>query len=358
MKIFVVTLMIASAASAAAAQEPAKAPEPAKIFAEGARIAVAPQPPQIYETQARDYQTQAKIVAELASAYGHAQTKNSPLSADEVNESVQTLADGNRIVRSSTGKFYRNSEGRVRREGSGLTGSVLGTTFSFGQGVSIANPVGGQKYVLDSDLKTARVIEMNQGQKGIAIAGSQGGPEGVIEAKRAKELVEKLQTEAKSVVREIQVVPGTAATIVSSGQGGLAFTSAGTSKYETRNEDLGVRDFEGVSAEGTRRTTTIPAGAIGNERPIEVVYERWFSKDLGMVVYSKNTDPRFGEQTYKLTNIVRSEPDPSLFAVPTEYKKVSENGTMYRVSTGATAPRPTTAAKPVMVSAPAKAGKP
>ena len=65
----------------------------------------------------------------------------------------------------------------------------------------------------------------------------------------------------------------------------------------------------------------------------EIVYGRWFSKELGLVVYSKNTDPRFGEQTYKLTNIVRAEPDPSLFAVPV--KKLSgEQSTVYRVVAG------------------------
>ncbi|MBK6724244.1 MAG: hypothetical protein IPG58_13560 [Acidobacteria bacterium] len=113
------------------------------------------------------------------------------------------------------------------------------------------------------------------------------------------------------------------------GSGGVAYTlSNASSKYDVKTEDLGTRDFEGVSAEGTRRTTTIPAEAIGNERPIEIVYERWFSKELGLVVYSKNSDPRFGEQTYKLTNVIRAEPDPSLFAVPT--RRTGEPATVYR----------------------------
>jgi hypothetical protein len=95
-------------------------------------------------------------------------------------------------------------------------------------------------------------------------------------------------------------------------------------KWETRTEQLGVQNFEGVDAEGTRTVTTIPADAIGNERPIEIVYERWYSKELHMIVFSKHSDPRFGEQTYRLTNINRSEPDPSLFEVPAGYRKVSE----------------------------------
>jgi len=96
-------------------------------------------------------------------------------------------------------------------------------------------------------------------------------------------------------------------------------------KWETHTEQLGTQNFEGIDAEGTRTTTTIPAGSIGNERPIEIVYERWYSKDLKMIVYSKHSDPRFGEQTYRLTNINRSEPDPSLFTPPPGFKVVSSN---------------------------------
>ncbi|MFT3742882.1 MAG: hypothetical protein QM785_01185 [Pyrinomonadaceae bacterium] len=354
MKILVTTLIIASAAGAAMAQqEPAaKAPvEAAKVYGEAAQA----------------YSQQAKIVAELASAQGFGVQKNMPLSAEEVNESVQTLADGNRIVRNSTTKFYRNSEGRIRREGNTSTGGLFGTTFSYSPGTLIVNPVQGQKYQLESELKTARVIEMPQaGQKPLAITGKLTTAETeVVEARKAKELLaQKLNGELKTIVSvdplvKVNTVAGIATTLGSGQIEPLMLAKAGAPKYETRNEELGQRDFEGVMADGTRRTTIIPAGAIGNERPIEIVYERWYSKEIGMVVYSKNTDPRSGEQTYKLTNIVRSEPDPSLFAVPTEYKKVSENGTVYRMTNrAATAPKAPTAAKPVMVSSPAKAGRP
>ena len=116
---------------------------------------------------------------------------------------------------------------------------------------------------------------------------------------------------------------------------GAGFASASRSKWESHTEQLGVQNIEGVDAEGTRTVTTIPAGDIGNERPIEIVYERWYSRELQMVVMSKQSDPRFGEQTYRITNLVRSEPDPSLFAVPTGYRVVSEPSSVYRL----TAPR-------------------
>jgi hypothetical protein len=319
MKRIIVPVILAFAASAVSAQQSAA---PVAAAADEAR---------------------AKIVAELTATRPGSSVKNSPVSFDEINESVQTLADGNRIVRSSTGKFYRNSEGRVRREMAGGTSGVFGSVYTTGQDISILNPTINQKFLLDTELKTARVIELGTAQKELALTdakralelkaltGMAAGPE--------TDLAAKLRAE-KSVAPSVAAVGGFATTIATPataaiapiGVQGLYFPSVATSKYETHSEDLGTRDFEGVSAEGTRRTTTIPAGAIGNERPIEIVYERWFSKDLGMVVYSKNTDPRFGEQTYRISNVQRSEPDPSLFNVPTGYKRVSEDRTVYRMA--------------------------
>jgi hypothetical protein len=76
---------------------------------------------------------------------------------------------------------------------------------------------------------------------------------------------------------------------------------------------------EGVSATGSRSTTTFPSGAIGNLQPIKIVVEQWMSTDLHVLVMTKHSDPRSGETTYRLQNIVRAEPDRSLFTVPADY---------------------------------------
>ncbi len=89
-----------------------------------------------------------------------------------------------------------------------------------------------------------------------------------------------------------------------------------------KNESLGNQVIEGVTAQGTRVTTTIPTGEIGNIRPIEVVDERWYSNELQIPVLTKHSDPRSGETIYRLQNINRSEPDHSLFEVPADYKIV------------------------------------
>ncbi len=286
---------------------------------------------------------EAKVLAELATAAQQlGGVKNAPFTADEVNESVQVLADGNRIVQSSSNKIFRNGEGSMRREmKGGLFGGVAGAVFSTTPGVTIVAPQANQQVILDEYSKVARIADLTTTQP-IAVA-------------RAKELAEIDQARVSTartleMAREESVRAGAVTaprTVVGQGVGGgfTYFVSPDPkSKYETRTEDLGTRDFEGVTAEGRRTITIIPAGAIGNERPIETVYERWYSKDLGMVVYSRRSDPRTGEQIYELKNIVRAEPDPALFRIPSQYTKVSDSQ-VYRPSvvTG----KATTTAKPV-----------
>ena len=102
--------------------------------------------------------------------------------------------------------------------------------------------------------------------------------------------------------------------------GGYQLVTRDGRSENVNREDLGTQTIEGVSANGTRTTFTIPVGQIGNERPIEIVDERWFSKDLQMVVMTRHSDPRSGETVYRLTNINRTEPDHSLFEVPGDYQ--------------------------------------
>jgi len=306
---------------------------------------------------------EAKVIAEIA-ASNERTIKNAPFSAEAISESVQTLADGNRIVRSSTTKLYRNSEGRFRREINGGSGGVFSTSFSFGNGTTILDPVAGHRVMLDTLNGTARVATLGSGQNvtiargGVALAGQQQAEiaaklataKTLTEAQRAEYAAKAKEYEQRAqeyrAVAPVAIAGSVSGTTTFTGDGFAYTTSDGRGKYETRNEELGTRDFEGVSAEGTRRVTTIPAGAIGNEREIEIVYERWYSKELGLVVYSKQSDPRFGEQTYRITNLVRSEPDPSLFTVPNSYKIVTDVTPVYHVTTkpsvvqSATSPRP------------------
>lgn len=280
----------------------------------------------------------AKVVAEIA-ASSEKMVKNSPFSAEAVSESVQTLADGNRIVRRSTSKLFRNSEGRFRREFVGGSGGVLGSYYTLGQGVTILDPVGGYRYMIDPNLRTTRQMTIRPGSE-VKVVTSVGGQVDQAASDKLRSelraaaaagavtttgapLAEKIRGEITAAVRAAPAA--TATTITGQVMGEMATFSLGQhSKWETRTEELGTQNIEGVTAEGTRTITTIPADAIGNERPIEIVYEKWYSNELQLVVMSKHNDPRFGEQTYRLTNITRSEPDPSLFSPPQGYKLLTE----------------------------------
>ena len=85
------------------------------------------------------------------------------------------------------------------------------------------------------------------------------------------------------------------------------------------------KTLEGVAVEGRKTTTVIPAGKVGNELPITVVSEEWRSPELNLLVLTRHSDPRTGESSYRLQNIIRAEPDPSLFMVPPDYT-VRETG--------------------------------
>jgi hypothetical protein len=257
--------------------------------------------------------------------------KGAPYSAQAINESVQTLAGGNRIVRQNTSTVYRDSEGRTRREqtismvgGFAASGEPVQTTF-------INDPVAGVNYILDAKNRTARKIDYSA-----KIAAEKGMVEAMklkadaIKAKAAEggtSAGEKIAAEKATAAREFKFEmrtggPGEGPVVAGGGQGGFVMMG---DKKNTRKEELGKQTIEGVEAEGTRFTTTIPAGEIGNEQPIEMVFEKWYSPELQTVIMTKSSDPRTGENTYRLTNINRTEPPHSLFEVPSDYT-VQEGG--------------------------------
>ncbi|SRR6266446_4359837 len=233
--------------------------------------------------------------------------KGSPYSAEAVTEATQVLTDGNRIVRKSSSMLYRDSQGRTRREQSlSFPGDPSGQTLKT---VMISDPVAGVSYSLNPDTRTGHKSSIFRFERTPppANAGS--------ETPRA----------------------GAAVTVNGGGNGGFVITTSepgGVARSENstfnfrlegdhRNvvrESLGTQTIEGVEAEGTRTTTTIPAGAIGNERAIEIVEERWYSPVLQTVVMTRHADPRTGENVYRLTNIDRTEPAHSLFEAPVDYQ--------------------------------------
>jgi hypothetical protein len=223
--------------------------------------------------------------------------KDAPYSADSVTETRQTLADGNRIVRKISSQIYRDSEGRIRREQTlGFIGAWSAEQPQ--KTIFVNDPVAGVNYILEPNSRTARKILLPT--RGSEATGSVGG--GI----------------AAGINLSTGGGTGTAhAVFLAGGNRTAALPSSGATQH--KNEQLGKQIIEGIEAEGTRTTLTIPAGRIGNERPIEIVSERWYSPELQTVVMTKRSDPRFGETIYRLTNIQRGEPSPSLFVPPPDY---------------------------------------
>ena len=226
--------------------------------------------------------------------------KGAPYSAQAVTESTQTLSDGNRIVRKSTSMLYRDSEGRTRREQTFKAIGPLAADGEPGQMIFISDPVTGVDYSLDTRGRTARKMAPMRFKYELKTPAPDGDKE-VFEKK-----IERIQIEKAELDQKIAGGP-------------LVMEWHGARDSNAKKESLGKQLIEGVEADGTRSTVTIPAGEIGNERAIEIVSERWYSAELQTVVMTRHSDPRFGETTYKLTNINRTEPDRSLFEIPSGY---------------------------------------
>jgi hypothetical protein len=144
-------------------------------------------------------------------------------------------------------------------------------------------------------------------------------------ARTARRQDTKVQIKSKLGLTYALTSPKTPLPVTALGAGKIWRIASGGDSSKVNLEGLGTRRIEGVDAEGTRTSVTIPEGAVGNLRAIEVVTERWFSKDLQADVLITRRDPRSGDTVYRLTNIVRAEPPADLFEVPAGYTIVSES---------------------------------
>ena len=221
--------------------------------------------------------------------------KNAPFSADVITETSHTLADGNRIRQTLNLKVYRDSDGRTRRE-QAVRLNGLAPDANMQQMVFINDPVAGVAYSLNAKERT-----------GI-----------------------KSQRSAERGPRAPESPAGADAR-------GMGRRNAGEQNWKT--ESLGRQTIEGLQAEGRRTTITIPAGEAGNELPIHIVMENWYSPDLQTTVLSKHSDPRNGETVTRLLNISRAEPAHALFEAPADYKLTESAYGMPRPRAGSGQPK-------------------
>lgn len=290
--------------------------------------------------------------------------KDAPYSGVGTTEVVTTLADGNRITRTNTMHYYRDSAGRMRTEYqlAAIGPFVPQESQSI---VTITDPVAGKRYVLRPGLKRADVFDLSA-EKGASVGvagraiivggvftnigapapglapppskgfrlfsrrsgrGSGAQPMGDTQPMMAPGFAATTNTAEAGAMRG--TAPATAAAppppsgdvfFVTAGPGGCAAAGPNV-KPAPQAVSIGERRIEGLKVTGSRLEFTIDAGAVGNEQPITVRTDQWFSPDLHVVVSSTHNDPMIGQTTYRLEQINRSEPDPSLFTVPTDYTK-------------------------------------
>ena len=244
-----------------------------------------------------------------------------PFSAQATTVTDQTLADGNHIHHQNNAALYRDSQGRTRRETTleGL-GPWSATEAESKPVVMINDPVGGVHYMLHPDEHTAMQMPLPklQGTLPAKAAGGKAAAEDRVFAVRMP------PPPPDAPGRDFHIF----------------YQHFDREEQSGQTESLGTQVIEGVKAEGTRITSTIPAGTIGNDQPIQVVTERWYSTELQMVVMSKRSDPRVGETTFQLTNISRAEPAATLFQVTQDYtlEKAPPPNTVVRQSASESKP--------------------
>ena len=227
-----------------------------------------------------------------------------PYSAEQITEHIQTLVDGTRITKTpDKTTLYRDSQGRTRIEQRMLPGPRAaaagepGLTF-----IEIDAPASGSRYTLDPRLHTARKTPIPRPLP--------------------------LKNPANSLTDSVN---GSNQPQQASSRGLLSprdIEGVQRQRPQVSTESLGTQTIEGVLAEGSRGTVIYPVGYFGNDRPITAVSEAWFCPELKTMVLSKDPDPRSGESTIRVVNISRTEPDPSLFQVPSNYEVIVPKTTL------------------------------
>ena len=306
----------------------------------------------------------AAIQAELPSAqFGLVGgiVQGAPYTAEANTESVQVLGDGTRLRHQTSFSVARDGAGRIARQENGQTVFVL-------------DPVANVSYNIDHQQKKAQqmplarapkdnwlamgsgfeIFTRNPGSPTILRAIEYRGLQSVpvtdvlnrfkqrnvgltvesmydpASAQRAVEVLKELLAERghpdanveaqldRSLTSAVKI-----AFVVNEGPKGSAVARPAASgpaeELQRKTEGLGQRTIETITAEGTRVTTTIPVDAIGNDRPIQVVSERWYSPELQVNLRTERHDPRTGDVVFQLTNIRRGEPARTLFEVPPGY---------------------------------------
>lgn len=288
--------------------------------------------------------------------------KGAPYSAVGTTEVVTTAAGGNRVTRTNTMRYFRDSAGRTRTEYQ-LTAIGPFVATEAQSIVTITDPVAGKRYVLNPAQKRADVFKLDA--KGspppstgaILLGGSSFTINGQSATNSRSSLTQssgtgsRLQSPRSRRDRDSGSRISAPSAFAGGGGSSIALPMSGStisvpeSGPSPRNFDMlvvdngtpvpvcragarstapvsiGERRIEGLKVTGSRLEFTLEPGTMGNDQPVTVRTDQWFSPDLGVVVSSSNHDPMLGDSTYRLEQISRTEPDDALFEIPSDYSK-------------------------------------
>jgi len=232
-----------------------------------------------------------------APRYGPRPIVGAPYYGEEVSQHEQTLANGTQINETKTlRKIWRDSQGRTRIE------RELGVNPSSKSApaiVQITDPVAGYIYTLDTARRVAHRV---------VAPPPPGGPQ--------TGNPDRMPIRAASRA-------GTAGSLTGTFTPAVRQTTDAQG-HQVTIEELGTKAIDGILVEGTRRTTVYPTGSQGNDRPLKVIFESWWSADVKVIMLSMTDNPRSGVTTVKTTHLNTQEPDPELFLLPVGYTIVDE----------------------------------
>ena len=214
-------------------------------------------------------------VSPLASVIGM------PFSGVRTNQGAKNFVDGNRIDRGTSEHLYRDGQGRTRVERELPAPMLANNPQMEPVQITINDPVSGDRIELHARTKTAIIVH---GAASAAVPARTQAP--------------------KIFVMFARHLYGA--------------DDPGWSKPVS----LGERSFDGLRAQGQRAEHPIPIGTLGNEKPITLTVEQWFSPELSLIVAKSGKSTLGGEFSNQIENIVRGEPDPALFQVPSDYQRI------------------------------------
>jgi hypothetical protein len=367
---FVASSRIACCAAVAAAASAMAQPQPSDDATEPAEAAVSADPGWIAQLDHAGWSgPHARTLAFAADELGQERiVKGAPYCADAVHESVQPLADGNRIVHKQVTRLCRDGEGRTRQE----------IEHDGHRRVYLRDPVAREAWLLDPERKGARRIGAGRlDAPGDGAAWREYGERMRDWARSFRErLVAQPAVPPLAATPPVPPVPpdgpmtwsGAQPVVIVSGEPArrLAQTTEAQAvrpgelqvlRIDVQRDDrlaalppvppmpelppmpaplmqrlpgfaprgpgvltpLGSKEVEGLRVDGERTTWTIEPGRMGNEKPIVITREVWTSPELLLTVQSREFDPRSGETTYRLSKMRRGEPDAALMKVPADY---------------------------------------